>query len=217
VKDALVIFQCCKKKANIELYPDEDFDLTARVPRTKEVLVSSVKKFSRDGIIDTLSRPITALSRYDGHFYSVPGLRSNVAKEIRHGHCEFLIMSAGYGFVHPFQRIHNYEQRMTGKTTRYWLDVELPRVLEEFLEKGRHRRAYGFFSKSADYGKIFAEVDWYRFKELGEAGYFYLDGLRGPSKILKLSALLMLRLLDGNFKEKPQSFGGAEVVFVKMV
>jgi len=126
-------------------------------------------------------------------------------------------MSAGYGFIHPFQRIYNYEQRMSGKTTRYWLDVGLPRMLEEFLEKGGHRKTYGFFSKSADYRKIFEEVDWHRLKRLGEAGYFYLDGLRGASKILKLSALLMLRLLDGNFKVKPHSFGGVEVVFVKMV
>jgi hypothetical protein len=216
VKDTLVILQCCKKKGNIELYPDEDFDLAIRVPKTKEILLRSVKDFSSRGIIDTSSKPIKALSRYEGHFYNTPGLRSKVAEEIRNGSNEFLIMSAGYGFVHPFQRIYDYEQKMKGNTTRYWLSAGLPRVLQEFLETGGHKKAYGFFSKSADYRKIFESVDWHRLTELQEAGYFYLDGIKGASKILKLSALLMLKLLDKNFEEKPQSFRGAEVVFVKL-
>lgn len=217
VKDTLIIFQCCKKKGDIELYPDEDFDLATRLPRTKNILKSSVDRFSHEGVIDTSSRLVTALSRYDGHFYNTPGLRSKVAEEIRYGSFQFLIMSAGYGFVHPFQKIRKYEQRMTGKITRYWLNVGLPSVLEEFLEAGRYKNAYGFFSKSADYRKIFEEVSWHRLNRLEEAGYFYLEGIRGASKVLKSSALLMLKLLDKNFKEKPHSFGGADVVFAKMV
>lgn len=217
VKDTLVIFQCCKKKANTELYPDEDFDLTARVPRTKGILLGAMKRFSSKGVIDTSSKPITALSRYDGHFYNAPGLRSKVAEEIRHGPSEFLIMSAGYGFVHPFQRIHDYEQRMTGTTTGYWLSVGLPRVLQEFLETGGYRKAYGFFSKSADYRKIFERVNWRRLKGLEEAGYFYFNRARGASKILKLSALLTLELLGKRFKERPDLFNGVRVVFVKRV
>ena len=153
-----------------------------------------MKRFSNKGIIDISSKPIMALSRYDGHFYNTQGLRLKVAEGIRHGPYEFLIMSAGYGFIHPFQRIHKYEQRMSGKATRYWLNIGLSRVLEEFLETGRYRRVYGFFSKSGDYRKNFEGVNWDKIKELREAGYFYLNGVRGASKVLNLSASLMLKL-----------------------
>jgi len=217
MKETLVVFQCCKKKSDVELYPDDDFDLAARIPRTKRILEDAVMKFSLDGIIDISSRPVTALSRYDGHFYSIPRLRSSVAHEVRRGPYQFLIMSAGYGFVHPFQRIRMYEQRMTGKITRYWLNVGLPRVFEEFIETCKFRKVYGFFSKSADYRKIFEAVNWRRLVRLKEAGFFYLEEMRSTSKILKTSALLMLKLLDENFEEKPVLFRGSKTMFVRML
>lgn len=215
MKGTLVIFQCCKKKRDVELYPNDNFDLESHIPKTKEILEKAVTQFSREGIIDVSSRPVTALSRYDGHFYNTPHLRARVADEVRHGPYQFLIMSAGYGLAHPFQRIYKYEQRMVGKITRYWLNVGLPEVLEEFIETYRFKKVYGFFSKSADYRKIFAAVSWSRLNSLEEAGYFYLDGIRGTGKILSISAMLMLKLLDANFKEKPGSFKGSKTVFVK--
>lgn len=215
MKETLVIFQCCKKKSAIELYPNDNFDLAIRIPRTKKILDDAVVKFSRDGVIDISSPPVTSLSRYDGHFYNAPRLRSRVAYEARHGPYQFLIMSAGYGFVHPFQRIRMYGQRMTGRITRYWLNVGLPRVLEEFIETCKFRKVYGFFSKSADYRKIFEAVNWHQLDRLKEAGYFYLEGMRGAGKILKTSAMLMLKLLDENFEERPVLFRGSKPIFVR--
>jgi len=214
MKHTLVIFQCCKRKNSTEKFLEKDFDLDSRIPRTKKILHAAVKKFSNMGIIDVSSKPITALSRYDGHFYRTSGLKLKIAEEIKNGSYEFLIMSAGYGFVHPFQKIHDYEQQMKGKTTTYWLNKGLPKVLEEFIETGRYTRVYGFFSKSADYRKIFEKVNWHKIKELKEAGYFYIDGVRGASKVLNLSASLMLSLLNNNFERKPKSFKDSKIVFV---
>jgi len=133
MKDTLVVFQCCKKKQDVELYPDDEFDFMASIPRTSWILKDSEKRFISKGAIDTSSHPITALSRYNGYFYAFPGVRTRIAKEIRHGSCQFLIMSASYGFVHPFQKIYKYEKQMKGETTRYWLKIGLPKVLEEFI------------------------------------------------------------------------------------
>lgn len=217
MKKILLVLQCCKRKSDIELYPNESFDLTSKIPRTKKILEDAIKRFSRERIIDTTSKPITALSRYNGHFYNTPGLKMRITDEIKHGPYQFLIISAAYGLVHPFTKIHNYEQQMKGKITRYWINIGLPKVLEEFIENGKYKKVYGFFSKSADYKKIFEEVNWHRIKELKEAGYFYLDGIRGINKTLKLSAILMLKLIDKNFKEKPHSIKDAEVVLVKTI
>jgi hypothetical protein len=215
MKLTLVILQCCKRKNGPEEFPQKDFNLDVRLPKTKKILEVGIQKFSNMDIIDVKSKPITALSRYNGHFYSTTGLKSKVADEIKNGPSDFLIMSAGYGFVHPFQKIHNYDQQMKGKTTKYWLNTGLSKVLEEFIETGNYTRVYGFFSKTADYKKIFEKVNWNKFKDLHESGYFYINGVRGASKVLNLSASLLLKLLENNFEAKPQSFKHSDVVFVK--
>ena len=216
MKHTLVILQCCKRKNGSEEFPKKDFNLDIRLPKTKKILEAGIQKFSNMGIIDVKSKPITALSRYNGHFYITAGLKPKVANEIKNGLSDFLIMSAGYGFVHPFQKIHNYDQQMKGKITKYWLNTGLPKVLEEFIETGNYTRVYGFFSQSADYKKIFENVNWNKIKDLYESGYFYIDGVRGASKVLNLSASLLLKLLKNHFETKLQSFKGSDVGFVKL-
>ena len=215
MKDTLAIFQCCKRKDGVEQFPKENFNMESKIPKTKHILRKAIVTFSQEGIIETDTEPMTALSRYNGHFYSVLGFRRKVAEEIRHGPSDFLIMSAGYGFVHPFQRIYKYEQRMTGRVTRYWLNIGLPRVLEELVETGKFKYIYGFFSKSADYRKIFEEVSWSSLNNVSEAGYFIFTGVRGAAKVLGLSSSLMLNLVYESFQNKPSKFNEAEVNFVR--
>ena len=215
MKNTLIVVQCCKKKGDIDLIPYEKFDMEEKIPQTISILHEAINKFSQEGFIDTSSKPITALSRYHGHFYTVPGLKNRIYDEIKNGSTQFLIMSAGYGLVHPFQKIHRYELKMSGSITRYWLNIGLQNVLEEFIENGKYTRVYGFFSKTAGYKKIFNAVNWSRLKNVEEAGYFYLDEIRGASKILKTLAKLMLKLLDDDFSKTPVFFNDAKVIFIE--
>jgi len=210
-KDTLIILQCCKSKSINENYPNEYYDLLKHVPYTHEVLEKGIKKLTREGIINNLTLPVSALGLYTGHFYRTPNIKRMIANEIKHGPYQFLIMSAGYGFVHPFQKIHNYEARMAGKLTTYWLRNGLPRVLQEFSSK--YKRVYGVFSKSADYKKIFEHVNWNELTNITEAGYFTLDGIRGASKVLQYQAILLLNLIDNGFSKKPNKFREADVFF----
>jgi len=184
-----------------------------RLPQTWKILEEAVERFSERGIINTDSPPVTALSLYNGHFYRAPGFRSRVAEEIRKENCDFVIISAGYGLVYPFQRIHNYEQEMRGHVTRYWLGKGLSRVLTEFVETGGYKSVYGFFSKTADYRRIFSSVYWRRLVDVEEAGYFYLEGIRGTSKVLRTGSLFLLEQLETKFTTKPHVFMDAKVVF----
>lgn len=167
-------------------------------------------------MIPTLQK-VSALSLYRGHFYEYPGLKARIADEIENGRYQFLIMSAGYGFVHPFQRIHDYEQQMNGKVTTFWLRNGLPRVLEEYIREYEFKYAYGIFSKYADYRKIFEKVDWRTLKSIKEAGYFYLDDIRGASKVLQKQAQLLVCLLEQGFQKKPNILNEARVRYVKMI
>ena len=215
LKDTLVVLQCCKSKEDVELYPNENYNLAETIPRTYRILDEAITRFTREGIIGISSNRVTALSLYQGHFYRVPGLKSKIVQEIRCGPYQFLIMSAGYGIVHPFQRINNYESRMTGRITRYWLESGLPLVIEEFVKNGGYTQVFGFFSKSSDYLKIFEDVDWRNLDNVDVGGFFYLDGIRGASKVLKYQAGLLMNLLNNRFQVKPNEYSGADVVFVK--
>lgn len=204
-KDTLIIIQCCKSKSLVELYPDHSHDLYKQIPKTRRILERGVKYFIEDGVIDVNSKLVTALSLYAGHFYSVEGLKKRIVEELLHGRCDFLIMSAGYGFVHPFQRVHDYDQRMSGAVTSYWLNNSLPSVLSEYVENGRFQYVYGFFSKSADYRRIFEKVEWGDLRALKEAGFFYVEGIKGAGNILRSQAELMLKQLREGFKNRSQA------------
>ena len=154
-KDTLIILQCCKSKNPVELYSDHTYNFYKHIPKTRNILEEAVNHFTEDGVINVNSKPVTSLSLYNGHFYSVEGLKDKIVEELLNGRYDFLIMSAGYGFVHPFQKIHDYEQQMKGSVTTYWLDQGLPQVLSEYVENLGLHYVYGFFSKSADYRRIF--------------------------------------------------------------
>ena len=109
-KDTLIVIQCCKSKNTVELYPDHSHDLYRQIPVTRRILERAVKHFMDEGVIDVDSNPVTALSLYTGHFYSVEGLKDRMVEELLNGRYDFLIMSAGYGFVHPLQRVYEYDQ-----------------------------------------------------------------------------------------------------------
>ena len=204
-KDTLIVIQCCKSKNTVELYPDHLHDLYRQIPVTRRILERAVKHFMDEGVIDVDSNPVTALSLYTGHFYSVEGLKDRMVEELLNGRYDFLIMSAGYGFVHPFQRIHNYDQEMKDRVTNYWLSEGLPRVLGEYVKNLGFQYVYGFFSKSADYRRIFEEVEWGDARELKEAGFFYVEGVKGAGNILRFQAGLMLNQIDEGFKNKSQT------------
>jgi len=202
-KDILIIIQCCKSKNPVELYPDHTHNLYKQIPKTKNILENAVKHFTKEGVINVKSKLVTALSLYTGYFYSVDGLKEKIVEEILNGRYDFLIMSAGYGFVHPFQRIHDYDQLMKDKITNYWLNNGLPTVLSEYVENGQFQYVYGFFSKTADYRRIFEKVEWGDARRLREAGFFYVEGIKGAGNILRSQAEFMLKQIEEGFKNKP--------------
>jgi len=204
-KDTLIILPCCKSKNPVEFYPDHTYNFYNQIPKTKSILENAVKQFTEDGVIDVHSKPVSALSLYTGYFYSVEGLKDKIVEELLNGRYDFLIMSAGYGFVHPFQRIHDYDQQMKDKVTTYWLNHGLPQVLSEYVENGGFQFVYGFFSKSADYRRIFEEVEWGDSRTLREAGFFYVEGIKGAGNILRSQAELMLKQIDEGFVNKSQT------------
>jgi len=64
---------------------------------------------------------------------------------------------------------------MKGETIRYWLEVGLPKVLEEFVVTSEITRVYGFFSKEADYRKIFEAANW---SKLGQTLFTHMFSAR---------------------------------------
>ena len=70
---------------------------------------------------------VTALSLYDGWEYRAMDKRL-IYKAIMGGVIELLIISGGYGVVHPLERVRPYEAQMTPALAKKWLEIGLPKV-----------------------------------------------------------------------------------------
>ena len=215
MKNTLVVIQCCASKKGTEKFPTKEIDLSTRLSRTHHILEKGQLKFEEADVIKTRTPRVSALSLYTGWFYRTTPVRQTINQQIETGYADFLIMSAGYGFVHPFQKIHKYDQQMKGTTTRFWLTIGLPKVLAEYIEWGKFQNVYGFFSKTGDYRKIFEAADWQEMSQIQEAGYFYLDRIQGTSTVLQKLAGLFVHELKNNFMQKPTLWDNAKVIYCR--
>jgi len=215
--DTLIILYCSGRKQLKEQYPNSSITLREHVPKNHHILKKTIRIFEEKEKIVVSSPRVTSLSLYQGSFYSVPGLKDEIYNQIRSGKLDFLIMSAGYGFVHPFQKIHYYDLKMKGDVTRWWRQNDLHKILEEYVINQKIKRVYGFFSKTGDYKKIFEDVNWRSLKNVEKAGYYYLQGIRGRKAqqvVPKTLGILMLHQIEIGFQRHPITFyNQSEVIF----
>jgi hypothetical protein len=81
----------------------------------------------------TAGRYLSALERYTGNLYSVPGLRSALYKCIDAPKApRVMILSALYGPLHPLSPIQDYNLLMGEEPARVWRSAFLP-VLESYI------------------------------------------------------------------------------------
>jgi len=216
----LIVLYCSGRKRCIEQYPNSSFTLRKHVPNTYHILDETIKIFKEKKKIDITSPQVSSLSLYQGHFYNVSGLKEEIYNQIKSGKLDFLIMSAGYGFVHPLQKIHEYDVKMKGLITRWWRQNGLHKVLEEYVINQKMKRIYGFFAKTSDYKKIFEDVNWQSLKDIEEAGYYYLQGIRGPKAqrlVPETLGKLMLCQIKNGFQQPPILYQhNSEVIFHRL-
>lgn len=99
-------------------------------------------KFAKNGLLQegrdfgghvTAGRYLSALERYTGNLYSVPGLRSAVYKCIEAPKApRVMILSALYGPLHPLSPIQDYNLLMGDEPSRVWRSAFLP-VLDSYI------------------------------------------------------------------------------------
>ncbi len=215
--DTLIVLQCCKTKTLVEDYPNKSFDVFQFLPRTGVALQSAIRRNEELGVIDASTRDVTALSLYRGIFYIYPGLKYRVYSELEKDGVQFIILSAGYGIVHPFQRIHGYEQEMKGRVTSNWIELGVVGVLKEYIVENGFKQVYGMFSKSSGYKKMFEEIDWSKIPSVKRAGYFYLDEIRGTHNVLEGQARLLLELLEKGFDIEKVALSAGTVTYQNLL
>jgi len=100
---------------------------------------------------------VTALSLYVGHEYEALDKRLVYDFYIK-GVVDFAIISAGYGIVHAFEKIREYEAYMDREAVKTWMSLGLPTIIADYITNTRPREVYGFFSKTSGYQEIYREV-----------------------------------------------------------
>ena len=125
----LIVTQCCKSKCSIELFPSLDVSILNSLSDSAKNKLLHARGVFNDKIYGT--RAVTALSLYVGHEYKVLN-KSLIYKLYLKGLIDFIVISAGYGVVHAFEKIKEYEAYMDQKTTRTWMKLGLPSIIADY-------------------------------------------------------------------------------------
>ena len=179
----LIVTQCCKSKESVELFPDMNVSILSMLSDWAKERLLRARELFRDRIYGVQN--VTALSLYVGYEYEVLDKRLIHDLYLRNT-MDFIIISAGYGVVHAFEKIREYEAYMDSKTTRTWIRYELPLIIANYIANTHPKEVYGFFSKTSGYQEIFREVINYLPKDLETEIYaVYLENCRGIVNIMR--------------------------------
>ncbi|RLF16970.1 MAG: hypothetical protein DRZ82_10260 [Thermoprotei archaeon] len=179
----LVVTQCCKRKCSIELFPNLDVSILNSLSDSARDKLLHARRIFNDKVYGT--RAVTALSLYVGHEYEVLDKRLIYELYLK-GIIDFIVISAGYGVVHAFEKIREYEAYMDQKTTRAWMKLGLPSIIADYIANTSPKEVYGFFSKTTGYQEIYREVVKHVPRNVETKIYIiYPESCRGMSNIMK--------------------------------
>lgn len=94
--------------------------------------------------IEVASEIRPAIDYYTGYPYRVPRFKMLLERYLRMGG-HALIISGGYGIVHPQEPIHDYQAHI-GQTAGVWKRA-IPRLLREYITLHKITRTFAAFSK----------------------------------------------------------------------
>jgi len=155
----LVVFTCSKSKNAVGGTATErrvaDFLSPSAVVALQE---ARARAFQKSGTCIDTSSPLTpALKLYSpGICYSVDGFCEAVTEALAVGRSEVLILSGGYGLVHPAERIQYYEASIQ-RTKCVWRHV-LPGLLLDYIKMQKIARA--FIACSSEYWSAIGPEHW---------------------------------------------------------
>ncbi len=175
----LIVTQCCKAKVEQELFPHVARSVLEGLDeRHRSLLLEGRRRLA--GTIYG-GREVSALSMYSGHQYRVLD-KQLVLEGFLEGRADMLIVSAGYGLVHAFEKVRLYEASMK-KYGRLWMRAGLDRVLANYVENTGPDLVYGFFSRTGGYLDVFAGAS--RLAGSREIRLVTAEGCRGVGNVMR--------------------------------
>lgn len=146
----LLILPCCEsKKANVP-YPNP---LPPTPPKFIRALgrIAPFRPCVRMG-----PKEAPALWLYTGHLYNRLD-RAILNNEMAAGWLDIVILSGGYGMVHAYEKIHDYEAEMPTYYDR-WIRAGLPTALENYINDTKPNNVIAFFSNHANQKKSYGGI-----------------------------------------------------------
>ncbi|WP_426211725.1 peroxide stress protein YaaA [Massilia sp. TWP1-3-3] len=176
----LLIIPCCaaKKASGIPLPSAPDplmacvsEDVYASVLNARARVLASTRadsrfmreKYGKNGLIRdgsdlggdrTDGQYFTALDRYDGKLYRVPGFKQTVSGLASNASgAKIVILSALYGPLHPSSPIQDYNLMMSDAPARIWNEAFGP-FLEDYVRQNDIARIFLYLGTSTAYFKV---------------------------------------------------------------
>lgn len=191
---------CCKSKIPSGHIEGEDRRLTEEdLPNTWNLLTRGRNEMYRiademeDVFIGLNSPETSAIHLYRGAMYIQFNL-NNILQEIQDGHLSLFIISAWYGIVDAFERLHEYEAKMQRKIATHWRKCKLDKIICDLLLTLKPSNIFGFFAGNEYWYGPSAKYRYFFTRGLNEAlregldtllsGCFYRLSGRGSTAIL---------------------------------
>jgi hypothetical protein len=170
--DNLCFIPCCKIKTPTIPWNVPDQSLTQwLLPKTWHDLETG--RAAVKDRIDLTCRKVPALQLFNGIFYQCDlHFRKRIRDAIQSNQISAFIISGGYGLVHAFEPIHQYDSVMVGKTAESWKNAGLVYVIEELICNLKPKRVFGFFAGPPDWCGSHAK---YR--------YFFTEGTKAAKTL----------------------------------
>lgn len=213
--DSLLIIPCCARKTAgpaltgsnddplAKLVTPERYSAMIAVRREVTQSVRANPKFTsekyskntaiKDGVDfggpDVTGSYTSALTRYAGSLYGVPGLKSAIEQvSTSKDGPQILILSALYGPLHPLSLIQDYNLKMSDAPARAWAKA-FPSFLADFALRNGVRKIVLYLGSSTAYLKV-------AIKAVGEV-----------RKIVPSLSVIQYHIIDGNTRATPLKHG----------
>jgi hypothetical protein len=207
-RNIMCFIPCCKCKTpsgNIITPPCSLSPID--LPGTYHFLQKGREKI--DSCVDHGSLLTSALNLYAGSFYQPLLLKMDrICSLIKSCKMQLYIISGGYGLVHAFEPIHEYEAQMSGQYARHWSNMHLADIIKDLLLTRRPGAVYGFFTGNQYWSAMGSAYRYFFTEGLSSAlrqglefqgGCFYRIEGQGPGPILEAFGHLFGQIVESGF------------------
>lgn len=153
--DTLFVLPCsAEKRRGGQSSPSDNASMLRSLPRSLAAELKACRAGCAPSARLDESKRLPAAERYAGTLYQAAG---NALDELSQAGADILIISGGYGVVHPLEPIGEYDHEFRNSM---WPNRIVARCLAAYAEAVGARTVVGLLSGTTQYARVFRSTQW---------------------------------------------------------